>query len=334
MAIRIGRSAEADRYAPGGRNYRGPIFGQQQQPQLSMSIPVGGFMGQNRIGGQSAINVFRTPRPEPTPEELEAQGLEERAMQYQKDVGKFNLGQKEAELEKRQAESDEIASGRFTIDGRAVTRAEMDQYMQNAKSSAARAQAEFDRADPFYARAKQFVDQNFAQPRPKMPGESQEQYQRRLDYHYNNTRLQKQNITQRVYDQMRENALIRSIEQFRNDPTAYLMGGGMGQRTNTIAPNELMSYLNQARQMFQMTGGEGNFMDNLLGRNPEGTVQRRAVIPLSRLLVGPRTADEQADAEYARFLRGGTITSSEGTRNITERDKRNFLQRLRLQQNP
>ena len=60
MAIRIGRSAEADRYAPGGRNYRGPIFG-QQQPRLVTSIPTGGFMGQNQIGGQSGINVFRTP---------------------------------------------------------------------------------------------------------------------------------------------------------------------------------------------------------------------------------------------------------------------------------
>ena len=44
------------------------------------------------------------------------------------------------------------------------------------------------------------------------------------------------------------------------------MGGGMsGQRTKTIAPDELMNYLGKANQMFQLTGGEGNFMDYLLG---------------------------------------------------------------------
>ena len=181
-------------------------------------------------------------------------------------------------------------------------------------------------------RAKQFVNQNFAQVRPRMPGESQEQYQRRVDYHYNNTRVKGENAINRVYNQMKENALIRSIEQFRNDPTAYLMGGNAaGQRTNTLPPDELMNYLERANQMFQLSGKEGNFMDNLLGR--EGSLQRRVVKPLSSLLVGGRTADEQADAEYARFLRAGTITSSEGTRNITEQDKRKFLQRLRLQQN-
>ena len=299
MAIRIGQSAEADRY-------RSPIFGQQQQqPQLYTSIPTGGFMGQNQIGGQSSINVFRKPRPEPTPEELEAQSLEERAMQYQKDVGEFNLGQKEADLEKRRAEADEIASGRFMLNGQAVTRAEMDQYINRVESSGAKAQDDFNRADPFYGRAKQFVNQNFAQPRPRMPGESQEQYQRRTDNYNKSTAVSMQNITQRVYNQMRENALIRSIEQFRDDPTAYLMGGGMGQRTNTIPPDELMNYLNTSRQMFQMTGGEGNFMDYLLGR--EGSLQRRRVVPLNSLL-GRKTADELADLQYSQF------TQSEGVK--------------------
>ena len=83
MALRLGQSAEADRYRPGGDRYRGPIFGQQQLPQPSMSIPTGGFMGQNQIGGQSGINIYRAPQPKLTPEELDAQQLEERAMQYQ-----------------------------------------------------------------------------------------------------------------------------------------------------------------------------------------------------------------------------------------------------------
>ena len=303
MAIRIGRSAEADRYAPGGRNYRGPIFGQQQQPQLSMSIPMGGFMGQNQIGGQSAINVFRTPRPEPTPEELEDRAFRDRAEKYQKDVGEFNLGQREAELEKRKAEAEQIASGRFMLNGQAVSEADYNQYMNRARSSGAKAQSDFIRQDPFYFAAKQFVNQNFAPPRPRMPGESQKQYQQRVDNYTRSTAVGMQNLTQRVYNQMRENALIRSIEQFRDDPTAYLMGGGIGPNTNTIPPDELMNYLNTSRQMFQLTGGEGNFIDNLLGRNPEGTVQRRVVIPLSRLIMG-RSPDERADLQYAQFLQG------------------------------
>lgn len=317
MAIRIGQSAEADRY-------RGPIFG-QQQPQLYMSIPTGGFMGQNQIGGQSSVNVFRTPRPELTPEELEAQGLEERAAQYQQDVGEFNLGQKEAELEKRRAEADEIASGRFMLNGQAVSEADYNQYMNRAKSSGAKAQADFNRADPFYARAKQFVAQNEPPPRPKMPGESQEQYSARVKEYAEQQQNRARRIEQ-VYNQMRQNALIRSVQQFRDDPAAYLMGGGMsGQRSNTIPPSELMNYLGQANQMFRLAGGQGNFMDYLLGGQSIGR--------LDRFVPRPTTADEQADAEYARFLRGGTITSSEGTRNINEQDKRNFLQRLRLQQN-
>ena len=48
-----------------------PSFGQQQQSlplQLQYSIPTGGFLGQNQIGGQSGINVYkRPPAPELTP---------------------------------------------------------------------------------------------------------------------------------------------------------------------------------------------------------------------------------------------------------------------------
>ena len=331
MALRIGGSAESARYQPGGRNYRGPILGQQQQSsplQLQYSIPMGGFMGQNQIGGQSGINVYKRPPAPLTPEEEEEQRLEERAAQYQKGVGEFNLGQKEAELEKRIAEAEEIASGKFMLDGQAVSREGMNQYHQNEAERVAKVRAD-NPIDPFYARARQYVAQNIPSPRPIAPGESQEQFQRRMESYAKNTAVQAQNVTQRVYNQMKENALIRSIEQFRDDPTAYLMGGGMsGQRTNTIAPDELMNYLGKANQMFQLTGGEGNFIDNLLGRNPEGTVQKRVVTPLNRLLPGKRSADELADFEYSRFLKNNTITSSKGTRNITEKDKTKFLQSL------
>ena len=304
MAIRIAQSAEADRYRLGGDRYRSPIFGQQQQPQLYTSIPTGGFMGQNQMGGQSSINVFRKP---PSPEELEDQAFRDRAEKYQQEEAEFNLGQREADLEKRRAEADEIASGRFMLNGQAVSEADYNQYMNRVKSSGAKAQDDFNRADPFYGRAKQFVNQNFAQPRPRMPGESQEQYQRRTDNYNKSTAVSMQNITQRVYNQMRENALIRSIEQFRDDPTAYLMGGRMGQRTNTIPPDELMNYLNTSRQMFQMTGGEGNFMDYLLGRG----LGRRRVVPLNRLL-GTKTADERADLQYAQFTQSEGLKTNPG----------------------
>tara|TARA_R110000751_G_scaffold154870_2_gene259962 strand:+ start:14 stop:856 length:843 start_codon:yes stop_codon:yes gene_type:complete len=122
MALRIGGSAESDKYRP--------IFG-QQRPQPSMSIPMGGFMGQNQIGGQSAINIYKAPEPELTPE----QRFENRAAQYQQDVAEFNLGQKEAELAKLRAEDEEIASGRFMLNGQAVTRAEMDEYQKNIAQS-------------------------------------------------------------------------------------------------------------------------------------------------------------------------------------------------------
>ena len=331
MALRIGGSAESARYQPGGSNYRGPILGQQQQSsplQLQYSIPVGGFMGQNQIGGQSGINVYKRPPAPLTPEEEEEQRLEERAAQYQKGVGEFNLGQKEAELEKRIAGAEEIASGKFMLGGKAVSREEMNQYQQKSEQAAARVRAD-NPVDPFYMRARQYIAQNEPPPRPQMPGESQEQYSARVQ-RYAGQQQNRARRTNQVYNQMKkENALIRSIEQFRDDPTAYLMGGGMsGQRTNTIAPDELMNYLGKANQMFQLTGGEGNFIDNLLGRNPEGTVQKRVVTPLNRLLPGKRSADELADFEYSRFLKNNTITSSEGTRNITEKDKTKFLQSL------
>lgn len=206
------------------------------------------------FGGQSPL----------TPEEEEEQGLEERAAQYQKGVAEFNLGQKEAELEKRRAGAEEIASGKFMLGGKAVSREGMNQYQQKSEQAAARVRAD-NPVDPFYMRARQYIAQNEPPPRPQMPGESQEQYSARVQ-RYAGQQQNRARRTNQVYNQMKENALIRSIQQFRDDPSGYLMGGGMsGQRTKTIAPDELMNYLGKANQMFQLTGGEGNFMDYLLG---------------------------------------------------------------------
>ena len=148
MAIRIGRPAEADRYAPGGRNYRGPIFGQQpqlsmfgqyspyQRPQRVMSIPTGGFAGQNQIGGQSSINVFRIPPPPLTPEQQEEKNLEDRARRLQQGEAELELSRREAELEQRRIDAEQIARGKHTIDGRPVSAREMfevtgDYYQQD-----------------------------------------------------------------------------------------------------------------------------------------------------------------------------------------------------------
>jgi hypothetical protein len=253
------------------QNRLNPLFGQQQQKQLlqpSMSIPMGGFMGQNQIGGQSGINVYRAPEPALTPEELEAQQLEERAAQYQQNVAEFNLGQKEAELEKRRAEAEEIASGRSMLNGQAVTRAEMDRYLQGVKQSGAKAQADFNRENPFYMAAKRSME-----PAPTRIkdifgrfSESEKAYSDRLEEYLSpaNKQAQSQEFNQKL-NRSRSNALTSSINQFRNDPIGYLLGGG--QNSSTYSPDQLMSYLGQANQLFRATGQEGNFMDFLLGNS-------------------------------------------------------------------
>jgi len=104
MALRIGGSAESDRYKRGGRNYN-PFLGQQQA-----SIR----------GGQ------------PTPEQLAAQQFEDRKKQYQQDLAEYNLGKNEAQLAKLRAEDEEIASGRFMLNGQAVSQ---DEYEKDREQS-------------------------------------------------------------------------------------------------------------------------------------------------------------------------------------------------------
>ncbi len=146
MNLRVGRSREADRYAPGGRNYSGPIFGQRQsmfgryspyqRPQRVMSIPTGGFAGRNQIGGQSSINVFRIPPPPLTPEQQREKDLEDRAKRLRQGEAEFELNRREAELEQRRIDAEQIARGKHRIDGRPVSAREMfeatgDYYQQD-----------------------------------------------------------------------------------------------------------------------------------------------------------------------------------------------------------
>jgi len=53
-------------------NYGSLIGTKQEQLEPFMSVPMGGFLGQNQIGGQSSVQFFKNPppikRPRPRPE--------------------------------------------------------------------------------------------------------------------------------------------------------------------------------------------------------------------------------------------------------------------------
>ena len=281
------RQQEMNNRLRASANRLNPIFGQQQQGN-SYSLPMGGnnFMRANQIGGASRINVFKTPEPELTPEQLEAQQLEERAAQYQQEVAEFNLGQREAELSKQRAGAEEIASGQFMIDGRAVTRAEMDEYQRGVKESGARAQADFARENPFYAATKASMGQA---PQPEQFSNDQD-YQSAISEYLSpaNKRAREQQFTQKLNTE-RRNALTNSINQFRDDPMSYLMGGGR-EGSSTYSPDALMGYLGQASQLFKATGQEGNFMDFMLGNTSTpapayGSPQQSSAMPPQRAYV-------------------------------------------------
>ncbi len=252
MAIRIGRSAEADRYAPGGRNYRGPIFGQQQQPQLSMSIPMGGFMGQNQIGGQSAINVFRTPRPEPTAEELREQSLEDRAKRYQQDAAEFTLGQKEADLEQSKIDAEQIASGNFTIDGRPVSAREMFEVTGNA-----------------------YQQDYVTPPRPNSIQQSLRQFrQNPMQFIFGGG----QNVGELLRYLNQANQLFRFTGQESNFMDALLGQSPMGQGGSTPTYNPGSSYASQGFEAPTTPGGAPRFV----GFSPPQQMNIGSPGPMSR----------------------------------------------------
>ena len=118
-------------------------------------------MGQNQIGGQSTMNIYRSPNSQlaPTnlqyspgsfgsgqmgsmPGQLSSLGssipaqpslFDQRAEQYQEGLAEFNLGQRESELLSQKRSAEEIASGQFMVNGEAVSREERDQYQKGIK---------------------------------------------------------------------------------------------------------------------------------------------------------------------------------------------------------
>ena len=207
--------------------------------------------------------------PQPTPEQLAAQQFGDRAAQYEQDVAKFNLGQREAELSKQRAGAEEIASGRFMLNGQAVSREQMNQYQRGVKESGAKAQADFDRENPFYSSVKASTE-----PLPTRRkdifgrfSESEDAYSDRLEEYFSpeNKLAREQQFSQSLNDS-RTSALRNSINQFRDNPMSYLMGGG--EDGSTYSPDALMGYLGKGSQLFKATGQEGNFMDFILGSSP------------------------------------------------------------------
>jgi len=213
---------------------------------------------------------------QPTPEQLAAQQFEDRAAQYKQDVAKFNLGQREAELESQRAGAEEIASGRFMLNGQAVSREQMNQYQRGVKESGARAQADFDRENPFYSSVKASMEPSPTRIKDIFGrfSESEDAYSDRLEEYLSpeNKLAREQQFNQKL-NESRRSALTSSINQFRNDPISYLMGGG--QDASTYSPDDLMGYLGQANQLFKATGQEGNFMDFILGSTPTGAASKQ-----------------------------------------------------------
>jgi len=199
--------------------------------------------------------------PQPTPEQLAAQQFGDRAAQYEQDVAKFNLGQREAELSKQRAGAEEIASGRFMLNGQAVSREQMNQYQRGVKQSGARAQADFARENPFYAAAKASMSQA---PQPDQFSNDANYQSAISEYSTDANKQAREQQFNQSLNELRRNALTKSINQFRDDPMSYLMGGGR-EGSSTYSPDALMGYLGQASQLFKATGQEGNFMDFMLG---------------------------------------------------------------------
>ena len=230
-------------------------------------------MRANQIGGPSRINVIRMPqanpqlnagnqsslRPPGATFRLGESSFEDRAEKYQQDLAEFNLGQREDELTKRKSEAEEVASGRNMLNGRAVTRAEMDQYLQGLKSSS--------RNNPLMRDAQYMAARGAMTPAPtREANETQETYSARLQEYLSPANKQRREEQfNKTLSQYRSDALGRSINQFQNDPMGYLLGGG--QDYTTYSPDALMSYLGQANQLSRAVGqGRENSLLGLSSR--------------------------------------------------------------------
>tara|TARA_R110002020_G_C16104691_1_gene759014 strand:- start:52 stop:834 length:783 start_codon:yes stop_codon:yes gene_type:complete len=192
--------------------------------------------------------------------------FEDREKQYQQGAAEFQLSQREAELEQRRTDAEQIASGRNMLNGQAVTRAEMDQYQRGVEQSSAKAHAYFNRENPFYASVKASMPRA---PQPDQFSNDQDYQSAISEYLSTANKGAREREFNRKLSQSRKNALTNSINQFKNDPMGYLLGGGR-EGSSTYSPDALMDYLGQASQLFSATGQEGNFMDFILGGSSTG----------------------------------------------------------------
>lgn len=149
------------------------------------------------------------------------------------------LEQQRRAAEKQLREQEQIASGRFMLNGEAVTFDQMKEYQRRIKDSV--------QADPMYMAYKQGLGGGTGQI------SNEQEYENYLANKESDTGFQDYQV----------NALRSSLEQFQQDPLSYLIGGGQGG--STYSPSDLLEYLGLGQQLFRSTGQEGNFMDFLLG---------------------------------------------------------------------
>lgn len=151
--------------------------------------------------------------------------------------------QQRAAAQKQLREQEQIASGRFMLNGEAVTFDQMKEYQKRIQDSV--------QADPMYMAYKQGLGGETGQV---FDEQAYENYQKRM--------------SDQGYRDYRQDALRSSLEQFQQDPLSYLIGGGQGG--STYSPSDLLEYLGLGQQLFRSTGQEGSFMDFLLGNTQPG----------------------------------------------------------------
>ena len=222
--------------------------GQSPSPQQYKSQ--GGYKKQMYPGGISILTKAKSPDQEYR-ESLNRQ-LEQAA-----------LGQQTKAAEKQLREQQEITSGRFMLNGQAVTSDQMREYQKRIQESV--------KDDPMYMAYKKRLG--------VVPAKQISSEQDYKDYLENRA-------SDRGFQDYQEKALRSSLEQFQQDPLSYLVGGGQGG--STYNPSDLLEYLGLGQQLFRATGQEGNFMDFLLGgaqpnatqpkpRSPQGYVLNKQV---------------------------------------------------------
>jgi hypothetical protein len=185
------------------------------------------------VKSAAELSQERKQRQEAERNEYLNRQLEQSALEQQRRVA-----------EKQLREQEQIASGRFMLNGEAVTSDQMREYQQRIQ--------ELVQADPMYMAYKQGLGEGTGQI------SNEQEYQNYLANKKSDTGFQDYQL----------NALRGSLEQFQQDPLSYLIGGGQGG--STYSPSDLLEYLGLGQQLFRSTGQEGNFMDFLLGGTQPG----------------------------------------------------------------